>query len=603
MDTQQHIIPKNSFLSIYFFVLLYLSISAIGWSASVDAKLSSNVTSIEQPVEYTITVSGASRFQLSESPEVDGLEFEHAGRQQSLQIHNGQSYASITHRYIIRPLKEGEFTIPSVSIEIGQQVYRTPALKLSVKKASELPPDPSRPNLDSLARMELLVPQTSAYVGEPVPIEVRAYIRRDIRFQIQGMPKLNEDGFITKNQPDPQIQEQIIDGVPYQVLLLKTAISPIKSGSLTLGPAEMETIMAIPQRRQRSRSPFDDIFDSSFFSSAQRERILLKSQEVPMEIKPLPTQGQPANFTGAVGTYMMHTETNATEGRVGDPVTVQIQITGQGDFERITAPQLETSEGWRIYPPTSEFNPDDDLGISGEKIFQVVLIPERPTKMIPSFEFSYFDPNTDSYQTLQSAPIPIEITGAPISTPTPPPAPTHTASQEASDTASPSPAPQDSHLHTLNPIKLHLTQPASSWLPTPGSKNFWILTTSGALTLLALLAIGALKQYSARSDVQFKKQKSSRIASLKQQFAKTNDPEQLYSLAWEILQASYLQPEDPTHQSLDETTLKQRVLHQNRQAEDFEKFTHLIAEGKYASVHAAPTNLKGSLDALLKKLS
>jgi len=104
---------------------------------------------------------------------------------------------------------------------------------------------------------------------------------------------------------------------------------------------------------------------------------------------------------------------------VGDPLTVTAAISGRGNFDRVTAPSLEDDRGWHTYPPSANFAPDDDVGLSGTKSFEMVISPNERKKAIPPLVFSYFDPIKGSYQTLKSERLPIVVEGgaAPSATP------------------------------------------------------------------------------------------------------------------------------------------------------------------------------------------
>ena len=57
---------------------------------------------------------------------------------------------------------------------------------------------------------------------------------------------------------------------------------------------------------------------------------------------------------------------------------------GEGNLEGVAAPELESSGGWQIYKPTSEFQPDpeDHNTARGAKIFTYTLIPVAMRLMI-----------------------------------------------------------------------------------------------------------------------------------------------------------------------------------------------------------------------------
>src|ERR1700679_2660026 len=97
---------------------------------------------------------------------------------------------------------------------------------------------------------------------------------------------------------------------------------------------------------------------------------------VELTVKPLPVAGRPADFAGAVGNFELSADGSPKRVKMGDPVTMKIKVSGQGNFDRVTAPVLKEPDGWRSYPPSNTFQGDDDIATRGTKIFEMAVIPE-----------------------------------------------------------------------------------------------------------------------------------------------------------------------------------------------------------------------------------
>jgi hypothetical protein len=156
-------------------------------------------------------------------------------------------------------------------------------------------------------------------------------------------------------------------------------------------------------------------------------------------------------------------------------------IRGRGNFDRISPPTPADVKGWRAYPASGKFRPDDDVKLSGTKTFEQVFVPTGGNSILPTYEFSYLDPGTGIYRTLTSPAIPIAVTGAAAPTPVTPAA-TDTPSDEQS--AKPSPAPLSAqdilHIRTDGPG-------IGSFVPLYRRAAFWLpQATAIALVLTAL---------------------------------------------------------------------------------------------------------------------
>jgi len=211
----------------------------------------------------------------------------------------------------------------------------------------------------------------------------------------------------------PTQTEEIIDGIPYAVLTWHTAISAVKEGEYPVS-AKLDATLIIPQtsrRRHAFGSIFDDDFFNSFFNTTREEPVTLTSSRQKMRVLPLPKAGRPKNFSGAVGRFKLRASANPKSCMVGDPITLEMTVKGDGNFDRVSSPLLSSPEGWKTYTPTASFKPADSSGYKGRKRFEQAIIPlEASIKKIPPVEFSYFNTSTGKYVTLRTKPIRIKIT-------------------------------------------------------------------------------------------------------------------------------------------------------------------------------------------------
>src|SRR5438105_2279435 len=161
-----------------FFVLLLLTLagllSARADAPSVTAVLTSSETEVDRPVQLQIKVSGGSSARPPNDIDVDGLDVRYAGESQYVEGRNFQFTYSFVYNYTILPLKAGQFTIPPLTVQTNSGNLRTPALTLNVAPndgaaAAGARHDSGAIDEHKLVFAELVVPKTSAYVGEMVP--------------------------------------------------------------------------------------------------------------------------------------------------------------------------------------------------------------------------------------------------------------------------------------------------------------------------------------------------------------------------------------------------------------------------------------------------
>ena len=411
-------------------------------SPSVTAVLSNSEADVGESVELEIRIMGGRAAEVPEQIAVDGLEIQRTGTSQQFEMNNLKVTSSVTYNYTVLPTKPGTFVIPSQTIRVETETLRTPELTLHVSDSSSSTTargnpntgrDTQRPVATGIAFAELIVPKKSAYVGEMVPVQIRLGFDPRSQPQLLDGPVITGQGFTSQKLQQAGQRRETINGRPYLVVSFKTAIAAARSGKFEIGPVQAKAQVSVP-RRQRSRqqpqpqqrSPFnlwdfndpfnDPFFQDPFGAFAERRDIEVKSDSVPFDVKPLPSNAPPG-FSGAVGNFTMTTEAKPKTVQVGDPITVTSTITGRGNFDRVNAPVLENESGWHKYPPSSKFTQDDDVGISGSKNFEIVIAPNEKKQDLPLFAFSYFDPIKESYVTLRSETIPIIVEGGAAPTP------------------------------------------------------------------------------------------------------------------------------------------------------------------------------------------
>ena len=225
---------------------------------------------------------------------------------------------------------------------------------------------------------------------------------------------------LNKLGKNPEQTREIIDGRPYNVITWSSALSAVQAGDYPLN-LELPVIVRVQEKVKRGggnpfkdffgdESPFDDSALDDFFGQVTEKPLVLHSDSTPVKIQPLPVQGRPADFSGAVGKFDLSAEASVAKAMSGDPITLTIKITGQGNFDRVTTNGLVSSVAWKGYKPNSRFEPADTDGFAGTKVFEQTIVPTQSgSSVIPSMSFSYFDPEIRGYVTKTTSPIPIEI--------------------------------------------------------------------------------------------------------------------------------------------------------------------------------------------------
>ena len=456
------------------------------------ASLSQTTMAPGDAAALTIEVSGINRIDPPDSISASGLDIRYNGHRQNTRITNNQVIQSVSFMYTVEARNAGTFTIPSVSVRTDAGELKTQPLTLTVRATTPGSRTPSGDGAMAFASID--VPKKTVYLGESVPVEVSVYFDQRIRARIEEMPVLEGEGFTKVKFPRPRQGMTRRDGREFEVLTFRTTISPGKAGTVKLGPMEVQFLASIPRaRRNRPRSPLD-LFDDSFFDDpfgafGQLERRKITAEVVELEVKPLPAAGRPEGFSGAVGKFQMSVEGNPKRVKVGDPITLKMQISGTGNFDRVNAPVLVDPSGWHPYDPSDNFKPNDELSTSGTKVFEMAVVPEEKKTQMPQVRFSYFDPDSAKYVTLKSEPVALVVEGAPSA-----PAPPRAAGATEPPPEAPAPAPPPETVKDIEGLKYEMGVRRSSFAPLYRTRVFWLAQAVPLLGLLALLGVRFLRK-------------------------------------------------------------------------------------------------------------
>jgi hypothetical protein len=460
-----------------------LVMAAPAWAAptQISAQLDRLTLPLGESAQLAIIVKGSQPVEPN-VPAVDGLEITPVGQQSSLQVINGAVSAEVRYIYQVTPNRLGSFTIPAIEASgvgrtqpVAFRVEKSPGAqngRVSRPGSSPLPAPSFAPAQEEVAPVDaksqpaflrVLLPKRELTVGELVPVELKACFPAGMSASLNGLPMLAGGAFaLNKLGENPEQTREVIDGRPYNVITWASALSAIQAGDYPLN-LELPVMVRVQERIKRGgnntfkdffgdESPFDDSSLDDFFGQVTEKPLVLHSDSTPIKIQPLPAQGRPPDFSGAVGKFDLSAEASVTKAMTGDPITLKMKISGHGNFDRVTTNGLVSSAAWKGYKPNARFEPADRDGFAGTKVFEQVIVPTQSgSSEIPGVSFSYFDPETRTYVSKTTGPTPIEI--APGITTAAAPADTTPAAAPATDRSAGGLMPD--HLEIAGASSLH----------------------------------------------------------------------------------------------------------------------------------------------------
>jgi hypothetical protein len=399
------LVSRFSALGMAAFLILAAAGVVRGQAASLTAALDRDTAAVGEPVTLTLSFEGGAPRAAPVFPAIPNLSIAYAGQGSQVNIVNGRMSSTVSVSYSVVAAQPGDYTIPAIRTVVNGQTVSSQALKLKVLKAGD-GADP-RGQAPRLAFLRTIVPKTTVYLGEVFPVDTQLYVQsgRDVQ-----LPQLKADGFTLGKTAKPTESRTQIGNAIYSVVTFRTTAIAAKTGELTLGPAECTLKVQTPRNARRSRDPFGlDLFDL-FNDPIEWRVVTLQSEPVTMTVLPLPAEGRPPQFSGAVGDFSLTLSVAPTNVAVGDPITVRVQVAGRGSFDGIVLPPQPGWDAFKLYPATSKTETTDELGLQGVKTFEHVVVPQMlQTAALPEFSLSYFDPEQKRYQELKHPATPLVV--------------------------------------------------------------------------------------------------------------------------------------------------------------------------------------------------
>lgn len=577
-------------LKMLMMVLAVVMIHDTARAASFTASLDRDTITLGDHATLSLKFEGVHPQSAPSLPSIAGLDIQYVGPSSSFSYINGRTTTSVTYNYIVTAQRAGEFTIPRMRADVGNQRLSSEPLKLTVTKANA----PSTAAINSgneVAFMRLTFPRRKVYVGEVEVARLEVYLRSDVQnfgnFRLTSSPT---DGFSAGNIVEEKNQRRRVQigNHIYTVIPLVIPLTVTQPGDLTLGPFTASAVVVLSEQNQGGNPFFQ------FFNQGEQKQVTLASEPLKVESLPLPTQNQPTNFTGAVGDFTMSSTAGPTTVTVGDPITVRVKISGHGDISSLTLPKQASWRDFQTYPPTSKVKNSDQFGFQGTKTFEEIVSPKNAdVKKLPELSFSYFNPNDGQYHTLKEPSVPLTVHAAAAT-----PMPTMASAQKPTTEKQ---SPQD-----ILPIKDKLGALAVSGAPLVVRPGFIALQGVPVLAFFAAL-IWRKRTDSLANNPRLRRQRA--VAQLVRDglndlktFAGENKPDEFFALLFRLLQEQLGERLDCPATAITENVIEEQPVLRTAPAETLDSLRELFQlcnQARYAPVRG--TSELNSVAAKLEK--
>lgn len=324
---------------------------------------------------------------------------------------NGKRSFSKTYSYFLAPKKQGRFTIKQATIDIGGKTYKTKPIKITVTKAVKKPTDVNNADYIASNNIHLVaqVSKTNPYLNEAVTVEYRLYVAPKTgisNWREINSPKYN--GFWSQNieSKNQTVKRGEYNGEDYRyVVLRRTVLYPQKTGELIIEPLSLDVTIDIPTNRR-------DFFGQRLMQQAHKT---ISAKKRVLDVKPLPLENKPDHFTGAVGNFSFNTSLSKTQLNANESLTLAVEVTGKGNLKLFNLPKVTLPSSLEVYEPEHQEKIRTNYnGMQGKITDNYTIVPQYKGKYpIPTINFSYFDTKTETYKTITSQDLTVNVINGP----------------------------------------------------------------------------------------------------------------------------------------------------------------------------------------------
>ena len=325
---------------------------------------------------------------------------------------NGKRSFSKSYTYVLRPKKQGQLIIDSASITIDNTVYTTDPKTVLVTEPIDNPnaPKTAQDIADESLYLVATLSNDKPYLNQGVLVTYTLYFS----------PRVYINNFIPVENPtyknfwsqDLPIKEYetrrtTFKNESFNAVDLKTVVLyPQKSGSLALDPFALELYVQIPTGRR-------DFFGDPIMRSATKT---VKAGDLSINVRELPEEGKPLNFSGAVGDFKLSVDASRTNLEANESTQIKVKINGKGNLKLLSIPELSLPSALEKYDPEYTDNVRVNReGMNGSVTNSYTVVPRYAGSYpVDPIEFTFFDPNSKNYRTLSSDPFDLTVEGSTI---------------------------------------------------------------------------------------------------------------------------------------------------------------------------------------------
>ena len=326
---------------------------------------------------------------------------------------NGERSFSKTYSYFLQPLKKGSIRIKQASVEIDGELYKSLPIEVLITDSVSQPSESvTQYYNDDDIELRALISKGSPYLNEPITVIYKLFYKAPINISdARETETPNYKDFWSQIIKIPQlkVQREIYKGQNYNTVeWRKVVLYPQKSGQLEISPLSLNLVLDVPTDKR-------DFFGNIIYDQTT---LVISTGMRTINVKDLPLKNKPLNFTGAVGQFEFDVILNKSSLRATESFQAELKVKGEGNLKLFDLPDLQVPSSMELFEPQREESINTNLsGMSGSVTKLFTVIPRfQGSFPIEEVEFSYFDPQLESYKTIKSPRLTVDVFDGPTIT-------------------------------------------------------------------------------------------------------------------------------------------------------------------------------------------
>lgn len=326
--------------------------------------------------------------------------------------------------YTLEPIRPGKFRIKGATAMVNGFLFHSDDVWIEVTAARPEPANAEsaeyflKPGEDPYKKMrknlflKVIVDRTTCFVGEPVTATYKLYSRLVSKSAIIKNPGFY--GFTVYDMidlADKKGDVETINGNRFDVhIIRKVQLYPLRAGQYTIDPMEVENKVEFSRNvtvHKSEQEIIEGVVDDPggpFSPNSEVFENTMNTPPITINVVAPPEKNQPSEFTGATGRYTITASLKKNELAKNEEGWLVVDISGQGNFTQLTAPNIKWPEGIETFSPKiADELSQTETPLKGKRTFIFSFASVKPGNyVIPAIDFSFFDPDSNRYKTVST---------------------------------------------------------------------------------------------------------------------------------------------------------------------------------------------------------